>query len=178
MLPPSLMNKNQVENLRMFSTILACSFMFFFMNLVRRNLNKKRLEVTALNWKNIAYSAIFDSSDDMIGMADSEGKIIFHNRAFINITGIDPIKEKSHVKDFHPEWALEIVTKEGLPTAREKGTWTGETAIITKDGREIPTLQTIIYTKETDEPVSATIIKDISILKEREQKLKKENQAR
>ncbi|TNF00918.1 MAG: response regulator, partial [Deltaproteobacteria bacterium] len=177
-LPPSLMNEVQVANIRMISSILACFYMFFFMNLVRKNLNKKRLEVTTLNWKNIAYSAIFDSSDDMIGMSDSDGNIIFHNRAFISVSGIDPSKEKSHVKDFHPEWALEIVTKEGLPTAREKGTWTGETAIITKDGREIPTLQTIIYTEETDEPVSATIIKDISILKEREQKLKKENQAR
>ncbi len=176
--PDSVMNPQQVENLRMISTILACSFMFFFMNLVRKNLNNKRLEITSLNWRNLAYASIFDTSDDMIGMADNEGRIIFHNRSFIEVTGIDPIKEKAHVKDFHPEWALEIVKNEGIPAARANGSWTGETAIITKEGKELPTLQTIIYSNEADEPLTATIIKDISILKDREENLKSEIQAR
>jgi PAS domain S-box-containing protein len=177
-LPESVMNSSQVHNLRMLSTILAASFMFFFTNIVRSNLRSKRAEASSLSWKTMAYTSIFDFSDDMIGMADNEGNVVFQNKAFVDIVGIDPEQENVKVKDFHPEWAGKKVMEEAIPYAKVYGSWTGETAVLTKDGKEIPTLQTIITNVDGEDQITSTIIKDISILKEREEKLKKEIEAR
>lgn len=177
-LPESVMNSSQVHNLRMLSTILAAIFIFFFTNIVRSNLRSKRAEASSLNWKTMAYTSIFDFSDDMIGMADNEGNVVFHNKAFVDIVGIDPEQEKVKVKDFHPEWAGKKVMEEAIPYAKIHGSWTGETAVLTKDGKEIPTLQTIITNVDGEDQITSTIIKDISILKEREEKLKREIEAR
>jgi len=177
--PESIMGEEQAANIRMISTLLASTYMFFFMSLIRRNLNKKRQVVSNLSWKNVAYSSIFDYSDDMIGIADKDGKIIFHNRSFVERVGLDPTKEDAYVKDLHPDWAIKKVIEEGIPAAQKKGSWTGETAVKTRSGGVFPTLQTIIWTDDgTGQPITSTIIKDISILREREDNLKREVQAR
>lgn len=118
--------------------------------------------------------SIFDEADDFIGMADDNGNIVYHNRAFNDITGKNPEKVSSlKIPDFHPPWAVDVVVKKGIPNAMKKGSWTGETAIYNADNQEIPVLQTIIPHKDRDKNIThiSTIMKDIRILKERERKL-------
>jgi PAS domain-containing protein len=76
----------------------------------------------------------------------------------------------THIAALHPAWAAEIVFEEGLPSAFRDGTWSGETALLTTDGREIPASQVVIahYSPEGDLEFISTIVRDISEQKKQE----------
>jgi signal transduction histidine kinase len=75
------------------------------------------------------------------------------------------------ISEFHPAWAASRVLGEGMPIAARKGDWTGETALITKDGREIPVSQVIVGHKGASGSVEffSTVIRDITERKRREE---------
>ena len=119
--------------------------------------------------------SIFDEADDFIGMADDKGRIVYHNRSFNEITGkSEQGFGTMKIPDFHPLWAVELVTEKGIPYAIENGSWTGETAIYDRYQQEIPVLQTIIPHKDDSNNVVhlSTIMKDIRVIRDRENKLK------
>lgn len=68
------------------------------------------------------------------------------------------------IEDTHPDWAAKLVRDEGLPTAVRDGTWRAETALLTRDGIEIPVSQVIVAHKGPDGNVEffATIMRDIT----------------
>jgi hypothetical protein len=77
--------------------------------------------------------------------------------------------------NYHPQWALEIIQNQGLPTAVQRGIWVGETALLTHEGTEIPVSQMIIAHKSAQGELEyiSTIMRDISEAKERESALKR-----
>ena len=79
------------------------------------------------------------------------------------------------VSQYHPVWGHEDPHRTRLPSAMEHGYWKGESAILSKDGIEIPVLQTVvIHRGESGQPAYAsTIMQDISELKRYEQELVK-----
>ena len=48
------------------------------------------------------------------------------------------------LSNLHPEWALEILLHEGIPVAQQSGSWSGETALVSSEGREYPVLQLVL----------------------------------
>ena len=123
---------------------------------------------------------ILESSEDYIGLADLEGQAIWNNPQMKEIMGItdDDEVSKFSIADYHPQWALDIIQKTGIPTAISEGTWLGETALLTKDKQEIPVSQLIIAHKSTKGDVAyfSTVIRDLSQQKKAEDSLRQKAQ--
>ena len=79
----------------------------------------------------------------------------------------------AQIRDFHPDWAYRLVTEEGLPQAIENGSWAGETALLGRDGREIPVSQVLMSHKGADGTLEylSTIVRDLTERKQAEDAL-------
>ncbi|WP_141211736.1 AAA family ATPase [Pseudanabaena sp. SR411] len=121
--------------------------------------------------------AIIQASTDIIGMSLPQGKVIWNNIQANKVQGLPPEADISQltIPNYHPQWALEIIQNQGIPTAVQQGTWVGETALLTHEGLEIPVSQMIIAHKSAqgDLEYISTIMRDISEAKEREAALKR-----
>ena len=80
--------------------------------------------------------------------------------------GKDEPETNLSVFEHHPEW-VRIRFSEILPLAAQKGVWSGETALLHRDGHEIPVSQVILAHKGPDGNVEyfSTIARDISVSK-------------
>jgi len=123
--------------------------------------------------------AIIEATPDMVATGDSNGHVLYCNPAGLRMLGFEPGLDVSTVRylDTHPEWAAKQVAETGIPHAIEHGTWSGETALLNRDGFEIPVLQVIIAHKGPDGAVDyfSTIVRDISQRKEHEVKVARLN---
>ncbi|MBK5967080.1 hypothetical protein CCR95_24175 [Thiocystis minor] len=101
----------------------------------------KRAE--ALNRK---LAAIIEASSDLIATASPEGQIDYINPAGRALLGIDPLEplKRVSIEDYHPDWAYRRVKEEGVPAALAHGRWLGDTALLGRDGSEIPVSQLIL----------------------------------
>jgi PAS domain S-box-containing protein len=125
--------------------------------------------------------AILEATPDFIASAIPDETVIYLNQAARNLLGIPLQAEQFNCKigQGHPPWAYDLIQQEAIPTALREGTWLGETAIISHDGREIPISQLIVTHKEVDGSVKtiSTIARDITELK-RERSLLREAEQR
>jgi diguanylate cyclase (GGDEF)-like protein/PAS domain S-box-containing protein len=133
----------------------------------------ERLQVEAEKQRTLA---ILEEADDLIGSSDLQGNVLYMNaavRRFFQITDSAGAGVRK-VADFHPAWAAKIIAAEGVPTAQERGSWMGETAILGPDGREIPVSQIIIAHRAPSGEVAylSTIMRDLSERKHAEEELK------
>jgi len=121
--------------------------------------------------------AIIEATPDMVATGDPDGHVLYYNRAGLHMLGFEPGLDLSTVRflDTHPEWAAKLVAETGIPHAIEHGTWSGETALLRRDGREIPISQVIIAHKGPDGSVEylSTIARDITQRKQAEDELRK-----
>ncbi|WP_299402340.1 PAS domain S-box protein [Acaryochloris sp. IP29b_bin.148] len=118
---------------------------------------------------------ILQSTTDFIGVCKPENGILWQNQPFRTLRPDLKIhEERVPISRLYPKWAFEIVKQEGLPTAIEQDIWSGETALLTPSGEEIPTSQVIIAHKSEKGEVEylSTILRDISDRKAAESALK------
>lgn len=118
--------------------------------------------------------AILEVTPDFVATADSQGRALYYNtsaRRMLDI-GEDADISDISIPETHPEWARDLVLQEGLPSAEQYGVWSGETALLSRDGNEIPVLQVIVAHKNPKEEVEfySTIAHDIRELKRSEEK--------
>ncbi len=118
------------------------------------------------------FTKILESTSDFVGMSSAGGLIHYVNaagRELLDWPADRPIAGV-HIGEIHPAWAAEIIIEHGMPTAVREGTWTGETALLTVDQREIPVSQVIISHRNAhgDLDFLSTIIRDISDRKREE----------
>jgi diguanylate cyclase (GGDEF)-like protein/PAS domain S-box-containing protein len=120
-------------------------------------------------------SAIIETTSDFIGIADLQSRVSYVNRGGRKMLGISPDEDISstHMDEYHPARVMDILRADALPTALREGTWSGETSILARDGREIPVSQVIIaHRKKSGEPeFFSTIMRDISERKRHEAEL-------
>ena len=116
---------------------------------------------------------VLEASEDFIGLTGVEGRVIWNNPQMRKVVGVEDVTKLS-ITDYHPAWALEIIQREGIPTALAQGTWLGETALLTKEGQEIPVSQLIIAhkTAEGDIEYISTVMRDLTPQIEAENSLK------
>nr|MBA3532602.1 GAF domain-containing protein [Ardenticatenales bacterium] len=111
-------------------------------------------------------TAILDATPDFVGIAAVGGKPLYMNRAGAEMVGytVEEVLTHASLGDFHPVWAENLIGTQGIPIAIREGTWSGESALLTRDGREIPVSQVIISHKTSDGEVSyiSTIARDIT----------------
>jgi PAS domain S-box-containing protein len=109
--------------------------------------------------------AILEATPDFVGISDASGRALYVNRAGRELIGLnsDDVSGLT-IPDFHPPWAAELVMKEGLPEAQQQGSWTGETAHLTADGRKVPVSQVILAHRGPSGEIEyySTIMRDIT----------------
>ncbi|HUF81639.1 MAG TPA: GAF domain-containing protein, partial [Burkholderiales bacterium] len=114
--------------------------------------------------------AIMEATPDFVATGALEGRVLYMNQAGLRMLGYEPGQDVSKlpVGTGHPDWALKLVLETGIPNAIKHGVWTGETAFVTRDGREIPISQVIIAHKAADGAAEylSTIGRDITEQKE------------
>ncbi|MFA5241590.1 MAG: EAL domain-containing protein [Sulfuricella sp.] len=124
---------------------------------------------------------IIEAMPDIVGTATPEGKMLSANRAARKILGIGANEDiaGTPIATFVPEWALRVTEQEGIPTAIREGHWEGETALLSRDGREIPVAQVILSHRTADGQVAflSSIMHDLSGRKARETERRKLTQA-
>ncbi|MDP3873900.1 MAG: response regulator [Methyloversatilis sp.] len=110
--------------------------------------------------------AIIEATPDFVGTAGLDGQPIFLNRAGLKMLGFEPDHgvTRLRIADTHAGWAAKRVVEVGIPYAIEHGSWSGETALLRRDGSEMPVSQVIIAHKNADGAVEffSTIMRDIS----------------
>ena len=118
---------------------------------------------------------ILENTPDFVGIADFYGHLQYLNRAGRVMVGVglDEDLRLLKVLQMHPEWVGALILREGAPTARRQGSWQAETALLHRDGREIPVSQVILAHKNAAGRVEffSTIARDISDLKEAQESI-------
>jgi PAS domain S-box-containing protein len=114
---------------------------------------------------------ILEATTDFVGMASPDWHPTYINQAGRTMLGLGPEDAlPAHFREVHPEWAFEIVTQVGIPTAIREGYWRGEAALLRRDGSEMPVSQVILKHPGPDGRVEffSTIMRDISERKREE----------
>jgi PAS domain S-box-containing protein len=118
------------------------------------------------------FTAILESTTDLVLMADKSGRTLYINKAGRDLLGwsVDELPERTPMSEMFPEWAFATVTEQGMPTAIATGSWSCETALKTRSGREIPVLQVLLAHLGEDGEVEffSTICRDIGDRKQKE----------
>ena len=119
---------------------------------------------------------ILENTSDLVSAATPDTRLTYLNRAGRRLAGwgIDETLDGRMIADLHPQWALDKFEKEGLPTALADGIWQGDTAIVNREGMEIPVSQVILCHRRPDGDVAhfSTIMRDLSRRKWAEDQLR------
>lgn len=137
-------------------------FSFFLLQAGRR----RAAELRAANDRLTRLAALANATTDLVGAARMDGRILFLNEAGRHLVGLLPNDDltRMRVPDFHPAWANEIFEREAFPIAIRDGVWSGEAAVLHRDGHEIPVSLVVLVFKSVDgQPeYMGCIIRDIS----------------
>ncbi|MBF0153806.1 MAG: GAF domain-containing protein [Magnetococcales bacterium] len=124
--------------------------------------------------------AILESTSDLVCMVGPDLGLVYLNRAGRHMlrwpSGGGDISGKT-LADLHTGWAWESVRAQGLPTARNEGVWTGETALMDALGGEVPVSQVIVAHRGTHGEVEffSGVMRDISLRKTAEKEIRTMN---
>ncbi len=115
---------------------------------------------------------IIEATPDLVSTAETGGRILYMNQAGRRMLGLgaDEDLARASIGDFHPP----DVFSHAIPACRREGMWQGETKLLSRDGHEIPVSQVILVhrTPEGEVEFYSTIARDISDMKQAEQKLR------
>ena len=124
---------------------------------------------------------IIEESVDFISMSDFDENIRYCNQAAKTMIGLssDCIRTDMNVSNFHPEWAIKQTRDVSIPHALTHGFWRGDSALLHKDGHEIPVSQILMVHKDGNGEVAAlsTIMRDVTEQKNLEMLTQKAQQA-
>ncbi|MGE0684089.1 MAG: PAS domain S-box protein [Candidatus Binatia bacterium] len=119
---------------------------------------------------------ILDATPDFVGIADLNGRAVYLNHAARRMIGMTDDEPASNmcIYDHHPLWVRQLFS-EVIPLVIRDGVWSGETAMLSRNGREVPVSQVLIAHKTAPgEPIRffSTIARDISARKKVEAELR------
>jgi PAS domain S-box-containing protein len=125
-------------------------------------------------------AAIIEATPEFVGTCDKDGKLVYINHAGRNLLGISQEEDISNldISQYYPNWVKNILLKEGLPTAINQGSWSGEAGFLTRNQQEIPVLFMLIAHKDIHNQVEfiSYIARDITEIKVTQKSL--QNQAK
>ena len=111
-------------------------------------------------------SSILEATPDFVSISTVDGKQVYMNQAGKRMLGIRDEGDVAGLAmlDAYPGWIRGFMENEAIPLVVENGVWEGETALLSRDGTEIPVSQVIIAHKNADGKVKflSTIARDVS----------------
>jgi two-component system cell cycle sensor histidine kinase/response regulator CckA len=135
------------------------------------NITARKLAETARG----RLAAILEATTDMVSFSDPAGKILYFNRAGREQLGmgLDEDVTKLIIADFLSDPANSPIVTEGIPAAIRDGTWSGETVLLSRGGKEIPISQVILAHKSSNGELEflSTIMRDTTERKKIEAQL-------
>ena len=142
---------------------------------LRTTMNTLREEIKARE----RLMAILTETSDLVAMVTPDRKLAYLNNAGRKMVGMEPSADldTTYLADIFPQWAYNIVETQGIKTALTNGVWEGDTALISKDNREIPVSQVIICHQSGMEELEyiSTVIRDMSERKRVEAEMRRLN---
>ncbi|WP_414664327.1 two-component regulator propeller domain-containing protein [Horticoccus sp. 23ND18S-11] len=112
---------------------------------------------------------VLENTSDFVAFTDAEESLVYVNRAGRSLIGLPTAADvrATSMATVLPEWAREQLTRVALPAAMRDGTWSGESALLHRDGHEIPVSQVILAHRAPDGRLDFTsmIARDISAAK-------------
>ncbi|HYE35113.1 PAS domain S-box protein [Methylocaldum sp.] len=131
------------------------------LGIVRDMTDRKRLEAAQ-----VRLIRMIEASQDLVGLAEPDGKLIYVNGAGQRMLGFadqDGLVSTAIGDHLSPRMKQRILD-EGIPAALREGAWTGETALLARNGSEIPVSQMILAHRRADGSVEylSTVCRDIS----------------
>lgn len=120
-------------------------------------------------------NAIIEATSDFISVMDVNGQMLYLNSAGRSILGFGEYEEITAYSIVHalPTHLREYIIQKVFPTALHQGIWQGETALLDRNGQEIPVSLVIMAHKAADGRVEflSAIARDIRVLKQAEEAL-------
>jgi PAS domain S-box-containing protein len=85
-------------------------------------------------------AAVIESTTDLVGMAGMDGRILYLNRAGRERLGVglDENVRSYDLSTFYTPASLDLMLREGIPTAVTRGAWSGELVMVNRRGDQIP----------------------------------------
>jgi PAS domain S-box-containing protein len=127
------------------------------------------------------FVSLVENSTEFIAMANLEGRVLYMNRAALELVGLDSFEEASskHISDFVEEGRKLSLLSHIIPQVRQSGLWEGEgTVRHFKTGKsiEVSVITFLIKDDGAGEPLCfATIMRDITERKRAHEEMKKKN---
>ena len=118
-----------------------------------------------------------ESSIQGLGIGTLDGRAVYVNPALVRLLGLESQEEMigELFVAFYPQEVQEKVWCEVLPAVMEEGHWSGELAMMSRDGRRAPTHESFFLVRdEKGEPIFvADIITDITERKRAEEEIRR-----
>ena len=121
-------------------------------------------------------AAILEASPDFVGTADANTfQVTWINRAGRLMIGLSDDEDISHlrIQDIQPAWVVASLLDEMFSVASGGGVWSGEAALLHRDGQEVPVLQAVVAHESADGRVEylSAVARDIRDRKQLEAQL-------
>ena len=113
---------------------------------------------------------ILEATSELVVVSDGAGNVVYVNRSARALLGA---YEGQHVTELSSDATLERLRTDIMPTARQRGAWTGELDLIDASGGAIPVATTVQVLRDEQGNVSriATVAHDITELKAAQRRL-------
>jgi PAS domain S-box-containing protein len=95
---------------------------------------------------------ILENTNDLVATCNVAGGLLYLNAAGRQLLGIGADEDPSRlsIQQFHPAGPAAESLSRALVVADREGSWNGETKLLSRTGRQIPVLQTIVAHKAAD----------------------------
>lgn len=109
---------------------------------------------------------VIESATDVIAVFRPTLNLLYMNEGGRRLLDIPDAAQAAALSfaDLHPPWALDTIRHEAMPRAAAVGSWVSETALLTRDRREIPVWQVLGCQKDGNGLVEYffTIMRDLT----------------
>ena len=139
------------------------------------DVTEQTLKEITLNWQR----AVLEEGRDFVRIFDLEGYALYTNPGVYEMTGYDPGTDELPSESIYTPEHFKTVHGEGLAEVKKNGYWVGRGELVHKDGRLIPVEHTFFSIKDDqgEDILYATVIRDISVFQEHENKLEEARRA-
>ena len=120
----------------------------------------------ALAHERAQLASVLEGTMDFVGFTSPNGSLLYINPAGRRLVGLTETEDVTQIKmhDLFLPASTALLQQTAIPEAIRTGTWSGETTLKGRDGKEIPVSQVIVAHRSTEGQLQfvSTILRDIT----------------